>query len=71
MKNITPRTSDDWPTHRVIFGADQPHIIVVAPDYNGANGLNSHQARELAAELLAAADELDGWTGNQLGLARV
>jgi hypothetical protein len=50
MPNITRSTGDDWPTHRVIFSAHEPHIIVVAPDY----GLNADQTRELAAALLAA-----------------
>jgi hypothetical protein len=29
------------------------------------SGLNSDQARELAAALLEAADELDGWSGTR------
>ena len=58
-------------------GIVAPSVTISHACYNG-RGLSSTQARELAARLLEAADELDGWiessqaaSRNQLALVRV
>ena len=58
-------------------GIVAPSVTISHTCYNG-RGLSSTQARELAARLLEAADELDGWiessqsaNWNQLALVRV
>jgi hypothetical protein len=56
---------------------EAPTVTISRADYNG-RGLSSTQARELAAVLLEAADELDGWiessqaaSRNRIALVRV
>jgi hypothetical protein len=58
-------------------GIVAPSVTISHACYNG-RGLSSTQARELAARLLEAADELDGWiessqaaSRNQIALVRV
>ena len=58
-------------------GIVAPRVTISHTCYNG-RALSSTQARELAARLLEAADELDGWiessqpaNWNQLALVRV
>jgi hypothetical protein len=46
-------------------GIVAPSVTVSHACYNG-RGLSSSQTRELAARLLEAADELDGWIGTSL-----
>ncbi|MBB5162492.1 hypothetical protein [Mycobacterium sp. AZCC_0083] len=41
---------------------DGPHVWVADGERSGLGALNSDQARELAAVLLEAAAEVDGWT---------
>ncbi len=42
-------------------GLSAPHISISNNECDTLNGLNSDQARELAAALLECAAELDGW----------
>ena len=58
-------------------GIVAPSVTISHACYNG-RGLSSTQARKLAARLLEAADELDGWiessqaaSRNQIALVRV
>ena len=46
-----------------------PTVTISHAGYNG-RGLSSTQARELAARLLEAADELDGWIESSQAASR-
>jgi len=50
-----------WADGRVDDGQIEPPHVYVSD--LGDNGLTSTQGRELAAALLEAADEIDGWAG--------
>ena len=50
-------------------GIVAPSVMICHAGYNG-RGLSSTQARELAAVLLEAADELDGWIESSQAASR-
>jgi hypothetical protein len=61
VRTVASQRADGTVNVRPAPGIEAPGITVFNGAFEIVDGLNSGRARELAAVLLEAADELDGW----------